>query len=198
MSERSNDINQLWQDAKKAAQKSTLSTADLILQANKKKKLSQNFHVVNILILSIVLVGICAFFYYVANFQQTISHIGVGLMTGGLAVRIFIEFISMIIFKRIDLTDTASETNQKTMRFYAFRRRIHGPVTIIIVLAYTIGFFLLTPEFSLYFSTPMMVLIDGSYIIGAVILTWQIRKGIVNEIKTLNELVSLRNNLTDS
>ena len=198
MSERSNDINQLWQDAKKAAQKSTLSTADLILQANKKKKLSQNFHVVNILILSIVLVGICAFFYYVANFQQTISHIGVGLMTGGLAVRIFIEFISMIIFKRIDLTDTASETNQKTMRFYAFRRRIHGPVTIIIVLAYTMGFFLLTPEFSLYFSTPMMVLIDGSYIIGAVILTWQIRKGIVNEIKTLNELVSLRNNLTDS
>jgi hypothetical protein len=59
---------------------------------------------------------------------------------------------------------------------------MNGPVTVSIVILYSIGFYLLTPEFSLYFSTSMMVLIDLSYIIAAVIFISSIMKAVKKEM----------------
>ncbi|MEO9209891.1 MAG: hypothetical protein ABI208_02265 [Ginsengibacter sp.] len=68
------------------------------------------------------------------------------------------------------------------MSYFRFRKIMNGPVTVSIVILYSIGFYLLTPEFSLYFSTSMMVLIDLSYIIAAVIFISSIMKAVKKEM----------------
>jgi hypothetical protein len=74
---------------------------------------------------------------------------------------------------------------------------IHGPVTISILLLYTIGFYMLTPEFSRYFSLPVMILIDVSYIAGAAIVGIAIRHGIAKEMTILNAIKQQRLDLFD-
>jgi uncharacterized membrane protein YqjE len=72
---------------------------------------------------------------------------------------------------------------------------MNGPVTVSIVILYSIGFYLLTPEFSLYFSTAMMVLIDLSYILAAVIFIWSIRKAVKKEMTILNEVIHIQEDI---
>ena len=82
-----------------------------------------------------------------------------------------------------------------SINYYKFRTRVNGLVTIVILVLYTIGFYLLTPEFSLYFSTSILILIDLSYVLGAVIFTWFIRKTIKKEMRILNEILRIKNDL---
>lgn len=192
------ELKNVWKDARKTVEYPVPGTEKLIGLAEKKKKSTVRIHVVNILILLVVLIAISAFFVFVARFNQTISHIGIALMTGGLAVRILIECFSIYLSTRINLTESVQQTNTSFLRFYRFRKKVHGPVTISIVILYTIGFYLLTPEFSLYFSRPMMLLIDGSYIVGAVIYTWSIRRAIRKEMGYLDELLKLQTQISDT
>ena len=185
-------LKNMWQEAAKVREtETTVGSETIIAQAQKKKHNTLKMHIGNILVLTLTLAGISAFFMYVARFNELISHIGVGLMTGGLAVRILIEFFSIYRSTKIDVTETAFNTNKALLNFHQFRKTIHGPVTLTILVLYTIGFYLLTPEFSLYFSAPLMILIDLSYIVAAVIFTWQIRNAIKKEMNYLNELIKL-------
>ena len=145
----------------------------------------------------ITLVGISAYFNYVAKFNQTISHIGTGLMLGGLVLRIIIELFSIYLSANIDLSETAMKTNNASLTYFRFRKRINGPVTIAIIVLYTIGFYMLTPEFSLYFRTPLLIMIDLSYIVGAVIFTWFIRNAIKKEMNILNEVFRIQKDITN-
>lgn len=192
MNDNLDSLKNMWQEAAKLRETETIvSTETIIAEAQKEKHKTLKMHIGNILVLTLTLAGISAFFIYVARFNELISHIGVGLMTGGLAVRILIEFFSIYKSTKIDVTETAFNTNKALLSFHKFRKTIHGPVTITILVLYTIGFYLLTPEFSLYFSTPLMVLIDLSYILAAVIFTWQIRNAIKKEMNYLKELIKL-------
>lgn len=185
-------LKNMWQEAAKLREtEAIVSTETIIAEAQKEKQKTLKMHIGNILVLSLTLAGISAFFMYVARFNELISHIGVGLMTGGLALRILIEFFSIYRSTKIDVTETAFNTNKAWLSFHKFRKIIHGPITITILVLYTIGFYLLTPEFSLYFSKPLMILIDLSYILAAVIFTWQIRNAIKKEMNYLNELIRL-------
>jgi len=88
-------------------------------------------------------------------------------MMAVLMIRILVELGSCIRFSRLDLTASAQAASTAFFRFYRFRPVIHGWFTIALVALYTTGFYMLTPEFSLYFSLPMMILIDASYLVGA-------------------------------
>ena len=145
-----------------------------------------------IIILAITLVAISTYFIYVAQFKQTISHVGIGLMLGGLVVRILLELISIFLSGKIKLTETALRSNYTTLSYFRFRKIMNGPVTITIVLLYSIGFYMLTPEFSLYFTTQIMVLIDASYILAAAIFTWSIRLAVKKEMMILNEIILIQ------
>lgn len=197
MSNQLNDLKDRWEDAKSGNQGQSMSMNEIIDLSKKKMKSAVNMHIGNIAILTITLLGISAFFKYVAPFKETISQIGILLMVGGLILRIAIEFYSIFLSSKINLGDTTTKTNSSSLLFYQFRKRINGPVTVIIIIAYTVGFYMLTPEFSLYFTTPMMVLIDASYLIGAVIVAYSIRKGIRNEMGHLNDLLELQNDINE-
>lgn len=195
MNEQIDELKNRWKSAREKVELPEVDTRRLITRAEKKKKSTMKLHFLNILILTITLAGISAFFIYVANFNLLISHIGTGLMIGGLVLRILIEFISIFIATKIDLSQTALSANSAFMKFYQFRKKIHGPVTVIILVLYTVGFYMLTPEFRQFFSLPMMVLIDISYIIGAIIFTLNIRKAIRKEMGYLNEIIKIQKDM---
>lgn len=186
------DLKILWQDARRHGAKPSVDSHHIISMAEKQKGNTVKVHVVNILVLAAVVVGLIAFFSYVAKFNFLISHVGEALMIISLIVRIIIELFSIYLSGKIDLSESAFKTNDAWLKFYKFRKRIHGPVTIIIVVLYTIGFYLLTPEFSLYFSKPMMILIDLSYIPAAAIYTYFIRMAIKKEMRFLDSLLKLQ------
>ncbi len=191
MNEPNDELHQLWQGAKKTARPATSDPEALIVRAKAQQQHTRNFHWGNIAVLLGVVVGLIAFFRYVAPLQTTLSHGGIGLMIGGLLLRILIEGYSLIRSSRVDLSADAQQATHEALTFLRFRKTIHGWVTVAIVLLYSLGFYLLTPEFNQYFSLPWMILIDGSYLVGAVILIGLIRRGIRKEVTALEELAAI-------
>ena len=123
------------------------------------------------------------------------SRIGVALMVGGLVIRIMIEYYSALKSRTIDVSNNALSNTDQTLEFYNFRKRIHGPVTIIIVAIYCIGLGLLTPEFYKYIG-PVIFLFDGMFCVAGVIIIWQVRKGIRKEMTDLKDILEIRRQLT--
>jgi len=187
-----NELKNLWRHPTNKPQ----ADADRIIRlAEKQKKNTVRMHVINIFVLAAVTIGLAVFFIEVARFKQPISHVGTGLMIGGLVIRIMIEILSIYRSSKIDLSDSTVSTNDAWRKFYQFRKKIHGPVTVTIIVLYTIGFYLLTPEFNLYFRMPMMILIDFSYILAAAIYTVFIRKAIRKEMGYLDAILSVQKEL---
>ncbi len=193
MSDPLDSLKNKWQEAKSSTKESRPDTKELIQLARNKMKSAVNMHIGNIAVLALTFVGISSFFKYVAQFQNTLSHLGILLMLGGLALRIIIELYSMNRSKRIDFSESAATTQEASLKFYQYRKRIHGPVTITILIAYTVGFYLLTPEFSDYFTTTQVILLDVSYLLAAAIFIYSIRTAIKKEMKLLDELNELNN-----
>ncbi|WP_109852297.1 hypothetical protein [Aquimarina sp. AU58] len=197
MSNEFDELQRKWQKGKKDIESNSGVQEETLSSITSKKKSNIRFHYGNIIILSITLIGISAFFYYVAPVKEILSRIGVALMIGGLLLRILIECISVLKSEKIDVIDDVLKTTNNTIAFYKFRKRIHGPVTITIIALYTIGFYMITPEFSLYFTTWQMVMIDASYVIGAIIFIKFVRNSIQKEIRTLLEIIELKNKIIE-
>lgn len=179
-----------WQEARKD-QKPLDSGAMLrIIQQNQKS--SKRAHMGNILVLSATVLGLVAFFYYLAPLQEVLSRVGITLMIGGLVVRIAIEAISYRKAGQIDYSGSSKSSSEQAHAFLMYRKRIHGPVTFIIVALYTIGFYSLTPEFSTYLSTFWIWMADGSYLLIGVGLFLGIRKGVVKEMQALQQIDDLQ------
>ncbi len=193
MNNDTNDMNELIRRWKQDRSGKTAPTAvdDLIKVANEKRKSMLGFQYGNIIVLTIVMIVLILFFIYLFPFQETLSHIGVALMIGGLFVRIALEIHNAIRFKAIRSDNSALETTNRTIAFYRLRKIIHGPVTLGIVALYTIGLGMLTPEFRKHVGDTIFVF-DGLYVIAAIILIWQIGKGIRKEMKDLEDLIAIR------
>lgn len=198
MSNQLNDLKNRWQDAKDGNQSQSMSLNEIIALSKKKMKSAVNIHIMNIIILIVTLLGISAFFKYVAPFKETVSQIGMLLMVVGLIMRIAIELYSIYRASKINIDHSATNYSDASLMFYQFRKRIHGPVMASILIAYTLGFYMLTPEFSLYLSLQMMILIHVSFLIGAFIVAYSIRKGIRTEMGHLTALLELQNDIIES
>lgn len=195
MSDPIEELKSKWVESKNTPSHQSTDSKMLITSATKKFKGIVNMHLGNMAILTLTLIGIICFFIFVAPFKETLSHIGMLLMTGGLLLRIVIEGYSVYRSAKLDMTESAMIANRKTLGFHAYRKRIHGPVTIGILLGYTVGFYLLTPEFGQYFSTAQLVMLDVSYLGAAAIFGYSIRTAIRKEMKLLNELRELQGQL---
>ena len=193
MSTEFEQLQDQWRQAKDSIR--VTPSEELVKQAKSRKKDNLYFHYGNTIILTVVLIMISLFFYYNTPFQDILSWIGVSLMIGGLIIRILLELYSTGRSKRIDYGDPTTETTQNLIRFYEFRKKVHRWPTIIIVGLYTVGFYMLTPEFSRYLSAEAVIIMDISYILGAIFLIWQIRKGLKKEINDLRNMVRIRQEL---
>lgn len=198
MSDQISELKNKWQNAKENSRDQSKGLSELLELSKKKMKSAVKIQIGNIFVLAITLLGLLLFFKYVAPFNETMSHIGVLLMVGGLVVRIAIEIYSIYRSSRINIGQSTADFSDASLLYYHFRRRIHGPVMAIILIAYTVGFYLLNPEFSIYLSFEMMIFINVAYLVGAVIVAVSIRKAILGELGHLKELLDLQNDIVEN
>jgi hypothetical protein len=90
------------------------------------------------------------------------------------------------------------ETVNNAIAFYQYRKKVQFVVAPTIVALYTIGFYMITPEFLTYLSVESVILFDALYLVMAVILFIQIRKGVIKEVNTLQETVALKQELLET
>lgn len=197
MNNQTDDLKKMWQDSRRSDFGKSADHDKIIGMAKQKMKHTIRMQIGTIFILTTTLAIITLYFFYVANLQQTISHTGAFLMMGGITLRIIIEIFSIYLSKKINLSDSALKTNQASWVYHRFRKIVNGPVTIAILIVYSAGFYLLTPEFSLFFSLPVLIMLDLSYVIIALLLIYIIRKTIKKEMKILDEILLIQNDLNE-
>ena len=189
------DLINTWKKGREALNAGAVP-GEMLALARKKKRTVVYAQYGNVFVLVLSLVGLALFFRYEAPFRDLLSHIGMALMLGGLALRIAIEVASIYKSRGIRFSGTADAATNAGVSYYAFRKKVHGPVTMAIVGIYAIGFYLLTPEFSRYISLHWMVLMHLSFLSGGLFLIWVIRKGIKKEMTGLQHLAAIRTELS--
>jgi hypothetical protein len=192
------DLKSIWKSAKGATGPTGVSPATLINQAEAKKKNAVVSHFWNIGILLALAVILILCFYFFFPFREILSRTGVGFMIGGLFVRIAIEIFSIRKSNNVKVSDTTAQATEDTLAFYEFRKKIHGPVTLSIVLTYIAGFYMLSPEFSKYIPAMWMVIMDVGFLVGAIVMALFIRTGIRKELEDLKSVVEIKKALASA
>ena len=181
-----------WKSSRNNIKTPTNNFDILYKKIEQKQKENFSFYYGTIIILTITLIAISLFFYYMAPVKETLSRIGAGLMITGLAFRILIEIVSVIKAKRINKLDKTLQTVDNSLNFHQFRKTIHQVYSPIII-----GFYIIFPEFMLYMSVLMIWFIGISYLIMGTILFIVIRKGVVDEMQKLKDIMKLKKDIIE-
>ncbi|QKX06671.1 hypothetical protein HN014_17700 [Aquimarina sp. TRL1] len=189
------ELQNSWESSKKEITSSDDSLNNLYASIKKKEKENFFFYYGTISILTITLIVISLFFYYVAPVKELLSKIGASLMIIGLLFRILVEVISIYKAKQINSLDKTLQQTENSIVFHQFRKTIHQVVAPVIIVLYTLGFYMITPEFSRYISFWNLVFIDVSYVIMGSILFVLIRRGVKKEMKIIEEIIALKNEI---
>jgi hypothetical protein len=191
------ELQSKWESSKKSMETSTTNFDSLYKKIKSKEKENYFFYYGTITILLTTLIVISLFFYYIAPVREILSRIGAGFMIFGLIFRIFIEIMSIHKAKQINILDATLKTAENTIKFHQFRKTIHQVIAPIIIGLYTVGFYMITPEFSVYMKFWNVVFIDISYVVIGIILFVIIRKGVKKEMQKLTDIVKLKNEITE-
>jgi hypothetical protein len=185
------NLQNQWKAARQTIGILSAKPEELIKLAQQKKVSVLYFHFGNIIIFTITLVGLVLFFNS-RNLKDSISKAGVFLMLAGISVRLIIEIISVIKSRQIQLVNNASVSTDKALSFFGFRKKVHGPASITTAVLYVIGFYLLSPEFNRYIEMKWMILMHVFFVIAAVVLIVQARKGMAKETTVLKSLIDIK------
>ncbi len=191
MKDEFSELENVWNAGQKKLAQQQPTFQDMQQNLKQRKSASRNFQYGTLSILLFTLIGFCAFFIYVAPVKQTISRVGAIAMLGGLTIRVILEIISLLKLQKISTLSNSKENTNNSISFHAFRvktQRIYSP---IIIGVFTIGFYLITPEFLDNLSLNMVLFIDISYLFIAAILFYVIRMGVQKELQNLQEWTDL-------
>lgn len=186
-----------WKSSRNNIKTPTNNFDILYKKIEQKQKENFSFYYGTIIILTITLIAVSLFFYYMAPVKETLSRIGAGLMITGLAFRILIEIVSVIKAKRINKFDKTLQTVDSSLNFHQFRKKTHQVYSPIIIGLYSIGFYMIFPEFMLYMSIWMIWFIGISYLIMGTVLFIVIRKGVVDEMQKLRDIMELKKDIIE-
>ena len=149
--EKFEELQSIWDHQANELPKQTsfeiIERADAILKAIRVK------HFFTIGILSILVITLSAYYFWIFNDKIAKQIIGLGLMIFVIILRILLEIISIFKFKNIEFTNSLKNYTIQLISFYNFRKIIHYWITPFIYLAYCIGFISLLPLFKTNFST---------------------------------------------
>lgn len=186
-----------WKSSRNNIKTPTNNFDNLYKKIEQKEKENFSFYYGTITILMITLIVISLFFHYMTPVKETLSRIGAGLMITGLALRILTEIISVIKAKRINKLDKTLQTVENSLNFHQFRKTIHQVYSPIIIGFYSIGFYMIFPEFILYISIWMIWFIGISYLIMGIVLFIVIRKGVLDEMQKLRDIMKLKKEIIE-
>ena len=190
-----NDLMHVWQQAKQHQPDSAATAGELIAQAKSKKMKVYAGHYGNLIVLNATTILLAIFFYLLNTLQDLISMIGISLMIGGLLVRTGIEVMSLIRAIKIKVDQPTTHSLSELLSFHRLRKKIHGPVTTILVLLYVIGLYAITPEVGRHLSTQSFWAMHISIPLLAMFLLVVGRWGIGEEMKALNRLLEMQHKL---
>ncbi len=105
--------------------------------------------------------------------------------------------MSMYKANRLSIDENALTSTSKVIKFFRFRTRIHGGITLLIIALYIIGFYMLTPEFMEYLAMRWIWLMDVGFVLIAITLFYFLRKTVVKELDELRELIKTREYLQE-
>lgn len=145
------NIQALWQQQPEP--NNSTPVASLIAKAEKDRKKIRQKHLFTMIILSITVLVLIAYFLQFSNGKINQFAIGLFCMIGSLFLRILTEYSSFRKFERIDVGLTFSEYSKQLTFFYQLRKKIHYSLTPILYVLYCVGFGLLLPIFKANFST---------------------------------------------
>lgn len=188
-------LENAWKKSKENIQNSDKNISAIYQKVDQAKSNSVKFYYGTIYILLITLIGIIAFFILVAPVKELLSRIGATIMVLGLTIRIVIEVGSISKLKQIKVHQTTLETIEHAIGFHKYRKKIHSVIMPIILLLYTVGFYMITPEFLMYLSKEMVIFYDVMYLIIMVFLFYQFKKGIRKELTNLERTIDLKRGL---
>lgn len=197
MNEQINDLKKLWQDSRNSNQVNTADKEKIIAEAQKKMRQTIKMQLGTIVILTLTLAILCLYFFYAVYFQKAISQIGASLMMGVILVRIILELFSIHLSVKVDLTNSVNDLNSAALSYHRFRKLINGPVTIGLLILYSTGFYMLTPEFSEFFSKPVVILLDASYIFIVFVFIRIFRTTVRKEMNILDEILKIQQNINN-
>ena len=140
-------LEEAWSAGQKKLAQQQPTFADMQQSLDQRKSASRSFQYGTLAILLFTLIGLSAFFMYVAPVKQTLSRVGATAMLGGLTIRVMLELISLLRLKKISTLSNSKENTNNCIRFHAFRVKTQSIYSPVIIAVFTLGFYLITPEF---------------------------------------------------
>ncbi len=139
-------------------------------------------------ILTVTFIGVVLFFWYYGALSTPDLGLPVGLMLGGVFIRILAELWGQSTLRRINPGQDAQAYSQRLRNFYKQRKWVHYGLTPLALGAYVWGFVILLPVFRSALSSGFYtyVLISGFVILVA--LLWLIIREIRRELRMLQSL----------
>ena len=116
-------------------------------------------------------------------------------MIGGLVLRIGIEIISAFRSRNINMADSLANSSQEMIRYYSFRKGIHGPVTVSIIVAYLLGLCALLPELSRYISAVLLTVFMAAFVLSGLFIIYKVRQSIRTEMDNLRFFMDMNRQL---
>ncbi|XLS28572.1 hypothetical protein ACJD0Z_15395 [Flavobacteriaceae bacterium M23B6Z8] len=182
------NIQDIWQQQSETIGK---DSDELLQKAKKMTKEMKHKHLWTQVILGITIVVIAGFFFYVTAWKDTKAAIALSLMAGVLLIRLILEMISLRRFKNIHVTTDVTDHNQRKLKFYSWRKKIHFVFTPIFLLVYTLSFLSMMPIFKQALSPGFYLYIQISGLFVLVGICFSIGSQIRKEIKILRFLRSI-------
>ena len=189
MSDPTNEFQNLWQAGNTS---STPHDTSVIQHVRGPKQEIIQAQVATILILSLVIAVLLFFFHYLSPVQEPLSLVGKWFMIGSLLVRILAELIGISLARKVDFFDAATAFVKASRRLIRFRAGVHQVLVFATFAVYSMGYYLIFPEWINYFSIGMLWLLGISYVlIITIVLYLFIWPGMKQEKEALVKLENL-------
>ncbi len=141
-----------------------------------------------IAIISITVLVLIGFFFYISAYMVPIVTIGLLLMIIPLIFRVGLEGFSIKTLENIDVSIDTSHFRDRIVQYYKSRMVVHFIATPIIFGLYITGFILLMPSFKANLSSGFYTYIQISSVVVLLALAFMIAQTIKKEIQILKNL----------
>lgn len=146
--------------------------------------------VISQIVLSVTVIILTGFFFYVSAYTSGIVTVGLGLMIGSLVVRIVVEFFSLARLRKLSVMQEVNKYKNSLVSYYTSRKWIHYLLTPVVFILYFIGFALLLPTFKQSLSPGFYTYVLYSSIFILLFFAVFIGINIQREMRLLKELKS--------
>ncbi len=142
-------------------------------------------------ILGVTVLVLGYFFFYISAYNENNAALGLSLMIGSLLVRITLEVLSIRTLSKLDSTLDVKAFKYKLISYYKNRVFIHGLVTPVVILVYSLGFVVLLPLFKIHLSSGFYTYVVICFIVVMIILIGFIGVQIRRELHQLRALKTM-------